>query len=172
VKGDEEDNGEFYALAWCSGLYPEGKESLPARLVLYYSPSEGFSRFSFHAYDERGVRCLFHRGPDHSASAEAAVLEGWDALGTPPFAWRLTATEPHDRFASPEHQVDYARARRELCRALYGPRMRAWTTKTLDAAPFFLPPPSGFQIVDVFEETAENEEVLLSMVDDEPASTD
>jgi hypothetical protein len=162
----EGDEGHFYALAWCSGLLPEAKTSVEGRLVLRFSPSEGFSRFSLSAHDEPGKLRMYHRGPTHSLSIEAALVDCWITFGVPPFVWHLFPNTTDGRFISPEHETEYRRARTELCRAVYWSRTRAWGIKIANPSPLFLPPPGGYALIDPFEENEENEELLNAMMSD------
>src|SRR5262245_40183556 len=110
-------------------------------MVLCFSPSVAFSRLSFHAYEGDGMRCFYLRGPEHSESIEAALLQAWAVLGIPAFVWRLAALDKESSFVGPEHETAYRRARRELCRVLYGIRLTTWVGKVANAGPSFLPPP-------------------------------
>src|SRR5690348_12044362 len=94
---EQEEGGHFYALAWCAAMVPE-KPPLDVQLTLYFSPSPDFSRFSFFAHDRRGGCWLYHRGPDHSPTVDATLLNAWVTLGVPAYAWYLSALPPEPAF--------------------------------------------------------------------------
>jgi hypothetical protein len=157
----EADAGQFYAVAWCPALHPE-REPVPVRVGLYFSPSVTVSRFTFHAFDEGGEARFHGRGPEHSNAAEAALLDAAVILEIPVAAWRLVARQ--DDLLAAEHAAGYQRARREVARALYSPRMSASLRRKYDAGPLMMPPPDGFPPVDAFEETDENRELLRAII--------
>jgi hypothetical protein len=164
------DDGEFFALAWCPIRFL-ARNADSADLVLCFSPTQGFSRFSFHAFSAQAERELYQRGPEHSESVDAALLAAWTDFGVPAFSWKLAEIPTDGVLASGVHSSGYRRARRELCRALYPVRMRVWTMAQLKANPLVLPPADGFPLVDAFAATAENEEILRAATDEgDPAS--
>jgi hypothetical protein len=163
---EQEEGGNFYAVAWCAALVPEGPPR-EVRLTLYFSPSPNFSRFSFFAHDRGGGCWLYHRGPEHSPTVDAALLNAWVTLGVPAYAWHLVAQPTANAFVEPIHETGYRGARYELCRSLHGIRMTAWTNKDLGAAPLIVPPPGGFQPVDAFESTDENAELLGAAIEED-----
>jgi hypothetical protein len=162
---ESEDDGHFYALATCDGLYVSTRAREPATIALFFSPSQHFSRFSFQIYTHTGEWRMYHAGPDHSPSADAALLEAWVSFGVPAHAWSLFPRDAVAKFAEPEHQPVYVEARSELCRALYGPRMKVSSQQQLGVTPFFDPPEGGYVVPDAFKPSAENEELLESMVE-------
>jgi hypothetical protein len=162
----QEEGGNFYALAWCVAMVPE-EPPLEVRLTLYFSPTPNFSRFSFFAHDARGGRWLYHPGPDHSPTIDAALLNAWVTLGVPAFSWHLFPLPPTNAFREPIHETGYRGARYELCRSLHGIRVTAWTSRELGTPLLILPPAGGFQPVDAFASNDENAELLGAAVDEE-----
>jgi hypothetical protein len=126
------------------------------RLTLYFSPTPNFSRFSFFAHDDGGHCWLYHRGPEHSPTVDAALLNAWVTLGVPAYAWRLSVLPAANAFVEPVHETGYRAARFELCRALHGIRMAAWTEHDLETEPLLMPPPGGFKPVDAYAASDEN----------------
>jgi hypothetical protein len=165
---EQEEGGHFYALAWCPAMAPE-EPPVEVQLTLYFSPSPDFSRFSFFAHDGTGHCLLYHRGPDHSPTVDAALLNAWVGFGVPAFSWHLVALPDENPFVEPMHETGYRGARHELCRSLHGIRMTAWTNKELGSEPFILPPAGGFQPVDAFAANDENAEFLRAAVEDDPS---
>jgi hypothetical protein len=163
---EQEEGGHFYAVAWCAATVPKDPPR-EVRLTLYFSPSPDFSRFSFFAHDEGGECWLYHRGPDHSPTVDAALLNAWVTLGVPAFAWHLCAPSPRNAFVEPIHETGYRGARYELCRSLHGIRISAWSNRELETPPLILPPTGGFQPVDAFESTDENAELLGAAIEEE-----
>jgi hypothetical protein len=163
---EQEEGGHFYALAWCAAMAPQDAPR-EVRLTLYFSPSPDFSRFSFFAHDGAGACWVYHRGPEHSPTVDAALLNAWVTLAVPAFAWRLFPMPTGDAFAEPVHATGYRAARYELCRSLHGIRVTAWSGKELASPPLILPPLGGFQPVDAFESSDENAELLGAAVDED-----
>jgi hypothetical protein len=163
---EQEEGGHFYAVAWCAAMAPE-EPPRPVQLTLYFSPSPHFSRFTFFAHDRAGGCWLYHRGPEHSPTVDAALLNAWVTLGVPAFAWHLFALPSVNAFAEPSHETGYRGARYELCRSLHGIRVTAWTSRELGTPLLIVPPPGGFQPVDAFEANDENAELLGAAVDEE-----
>jgi hypothetical protein len=164
---EREKGGHFYALAWCTAIVPEDP-GVEVRLIIYFSPTPNFSRFSFFAFDEEGECWLDHRGPEHSPTVDAVLLNAWVTMGVPAFAWHLAPVPPANPFPEPSHETGYRGARYELCRSLHGVRMTAWTSKDLGSPPLILPPRGGFEPVDAFAATDENAELLGAAMEEEP----
>ncbi|MDR2876056.1 MAG: hypothetical protein LBV44_09045 [Methylobacillus sp.] len=155
-----EDDGHFYALACCACGYQPRDTSTPSNLVMYFSPSANFSRFSFQCWDHEGRSQMYHRDPDYSPTPEAALLDMWVQEGVPAYAWRLFPLGRCNDFQSAEHQQKYAAARKELCAALYGLRIKAWAQRCLNVKPLIQPPPEGYSPADAYAESDENSEIL------------
>jgi len=164
--GEADEQGHFYALAWCDVLYLVSKTPEANRLGLYWSPCEGLPRFSFHAFNTNGDLGSYFSGPDYSELIEAALLQASVALSIPSWIWRLHP-QPSDRdFASQNHVGGYATARRELCLALFPLRVNARTNYELQAGEFFGPPDGGFVPPDInCESNEEYDEMLAASVE-------
>lgn len=125
--------GCFHALAWCPVRHlnptPESAE-----LRLCFSASVGFTRLSFQVLDANGHLLLYQRSPEHSASADAALVAAWADFGVAGSVWQVSPIAAGSAFDSELDAARCARARRELCRALYPLRMRVWAGKQLNDA--------------------------------------
>jgi len=162
VEGDDE--GHFYALATVQALFRTSREPIPSTVVLYYSPSPEFSRYSIQSFDADAHANLYSRGPDYSETVEAALIDFWECHDLPAWAWTLFPASATGEFAQAEHAVAYAQARAGFVRALYGPRMRRHTFNSLGAARFFDPPPGGFHPGDAMADTDENREIMAAVI--------
>jgi hypothetical protein len=89
-------------------------------------------------------------------------------LNIPAFAWQLFPAGSAREFLKVEHEEGYRRARRELCRTIYGPRMYMRTKKLVQGDAMFLPPPGGFLEPDPFVATEENQEIVRAVTEDDP----
>lgn len=160
--GDEADeSGHFYALAHCTGQY--GKQT--AEIGIYFCPIEGYSRYSLHAFASNGHRLVYASGPDYSNAAEAMLLDYSTPLnGIPAYAWSLVPIAPADVFALPGHEEQYWKARRELARALYPLRFKSHPYGGMVCNPFFSAVGDKWASPDPYAATAENQEVLSSMM--------
>jgi len=179
------EDGHFYAIAYCPCVYsPARRDRTPAVAGLYWSPSAEFSRFSVHVFDVSDEHCLmYHRGPDYSDSIEAALLDFWQALPLPAYAWRLIERSHVKKFKLPEHKEPYWDARKRYCLALYGLRMRAHAAKAIPSMmgdqfqrstkdlgieksldPFLGPVGEEFIPDDAFAATKENEEFMQAAI--------
>jgi hypothetical protein len=163
---EQAEGGHFYALAWCSAMAPPDAPR-EVRLTLYFAPAPDFSRFTFFAHDREGGCWVYHRGPEHSPTIDAALLNAWVTLGVPAFAWRLFAQPTAKAFVEPVHQTGYRGARYELCRALHGIRTVTWSSRELESPPLILPPAGGFQPVDASAWNEENAELLGAGMDED-----
>ncbi len=163
---DGEGGGRFHPLAQSPIRYGTA-DAPPAELRLCFSGSSGFTRLSFHVVDAKDEAQIYQRGPEHSMCVDAALLAAWADVGVPAFAWRLAPQPSASAFESPMQATEYGRARLELCRALYPIRMRVWTNAQLNAERIVHPPGDGFACIDAFAVTAENEELLLAVTDDD-----
>src|SRR5690349_20765030 len=104
---EQDEGGHFYALAWCAALAP-GEPPVDVRLTLYFTPAPNFSRFSLFAHDYKGGCWLYHRGPEHSPSIDAILLNAWVTLGVPAYAWHLFPVPPSQHaFVEPIHATGY-----------------------------------------------------------------
>lgn len=148
-----------YALAHCACTY-RNQVSLPATLVLYYSPSCQCSRFSIAVHDNDGQRRLQHQGPEYSNSIEATLLDAWATFGIPAACWQLFPHDRTDAFPQAAHAGKYRRARKELARALYSLRTPAWMAHEQHTPARILPPAQGFIPVNAMALTLENGELL------------
>ena len=172
-----DEDGYFYCLAFCEGQYNPGRATIPAIAGFFFSPSEAYTRFSYSIFSaefgaEFGAkRSVFYQsGSTYCASVEAALLDAWEGLSIPAFAWTLfplAEATVYAHHAHDKHQASYLGARKEFCRALYPLRMRAYAKKNLGALPFFAAPERGFQAGDAFVNSAENQELLSASMDDE-----
>ena len=160
-----EDDGHFYVLAFCECGYQPRDQATPSCLALYFSPSQAFSRFSFQCWTLEGQSQMYHRGPDYSSTPEATLLDIWVLENVPAYVWHLFPQEKCTDFYSPEHKAEYYQARKELCAALYGLRMKAWCQKSMSIDSLIQPPLGGYQPADTFEETAENSEFIQAAVE-------
>ena len=162
-----EDDGHFYILASCECDYQSGDQSIPSRLALYFSPTEGFSRFSFQCWSLKGESQMYCRGPDYSPCPEAALLDIWVQESVPAYVWRLYPKNKCIDFHSSFHEISYHQARKELCAALYGLRVKAWSQKNMIINPLIQPPPGGYIVADAFSATQENAEFMQAAIDAE-----
>lgn len=156
---DGEEDTRFYALANCMGLYHQTAGKVLADMTVYFSPSPNWTRFSYRAFDNDGRQLLYHAGPQ-SSSADGMLIDAWSSFDIPPYAWSLVPRPSDALFAAPEERQGYLAARAEFCRAIYGPRVRAWTFREMNAQPLFSPSDSGYVPVDPFKATPENEEIM------------
>lgn len=159
-----EDDGHMYAIAYCSCLYDPSGRSVPATVGVYTTSAPGFARFSGHTFSEDGGFLHYHSGPDYSPSAEAALLDFWEAFKVPVYSWSLYPRELVSGFSAVSEETAYSAARQEFCRALYYPRGRAYAMHSLGAQPFFGVPEKGFQPVNSMAASAENEEIMAAVL--------
>lgn len=164
--GDESqgETGHFYALATTTGTYrsPSGNEQA-AELVIYFSPSKDFSRFSLYAFNDEGRCVVYHRGPDYTPSAEAMLMElSLPNFGVPPYVWSLVSITECTGFFCSEHEQAYKKARHELSRALFSIRHHSFPSYG-PVEPFFVPAGQWLP-VNPNEPTEENSEIFHSAV--------
>ncbi|QJR09242.1 hypothetical protein DSM104443_00279 [Usitatibacter rugosus] len=158
-----DDDGHFYALAWCDGFYVNSGGNVPSAIAIYFSPSPAFTRYSMSIHSLNGDHHLYHRGPDYTPAAEAIIIDGMVTFSVPPYAWTLVS-KPESSLFLAGHEPGYQQARADLCRCLYAPRMKAWSAASLRSAPFFLPPKGGFVPRDAYADTFENQEFLQATI--------
>lgn len=170
-------SGDFYALAFVNGVYvpPSEKTKDDAFLVLNYSPSKDFTRFSFAIDSLDGRLHAYKRGIDTHDSIETALLTAWYEYEVPPHFWSLFprkqvgAAKFGDKRKHPRHYWD---ARRQLCALLYHFRLAAWFKTAECAAQFEFkhPPKPLFRfkqipcVPDPMASNLENEEIGAAAV--------
>ena len=170
--------GDFYALAFVKGIYvpPSEKTKDDALLILNYSPSKDFTRFSFAIDSVDGRLHAYRRGIDILDSIETALLNAWYEYDVPPHLWSLFPKQRIStaRFASKsKHSKQYWDARRQLCSLLYHFRIAAWfkTEECAAKLQFDGPVKSLFRFKDVprisdpMEPNPENEEIGQAVVE-------
>jgi len=163
--------GDFYALAFVKGLYvpPTEKTKDDAFLILNYSPSKHFTRFSFAIDSVKRDLHAYRRGTDTHDSIEFALLTAWYEYEMPPHLWTLFPKNQVSlaRFAKRKHSKQYQEARRQLCAQLYHFRLAAWfkTEECARKMEFDGPVKSLFRfksvprVPDPMAPNAENEEI-------------
>jgi len=167
--------GDFYVLTYVDGFHaPTNKRSREkAALVINYSPSTLFTRYSFNIISANGRMLAYTRGPEACDTVEMALLTAWCRYGIQPFQWKLFPKKEItvDHFANKaRHSRQYHQARKGLCFLLSKFRLGAWL-KTPQAAKRFkfkYPTPPQFQIIgsssvpDPYKSNDENLEILES----------
>jgi len=172
--------GDFYALAFAKGLYvsPSEKMKDAAFLILNYSPTKGFTRFSFQIVSVSGQLCEYRSGEERHDSIEVALLTAWYEYELPPHLWALFPKSELSLASfrtNRTHEEQHWRARRELGALLYQFRTAAWfkTQECAEQYQFAGPPKPLFRLNTVpivpnpLKPTAENEEIgeaVASMV--------
>jgi hypothetical protein len=159
-----EDNGCMYAVAYCSCLYDPDDRALSAIVGIYSTSAPGFARYSGHAFALDGSFLHYASGPDYSTVVEAALLDFWEQFKVPIYAWLLFPRALVDEFNSPAEEQAYWASRQDFCRALYHPRGRAHAMSSLGAKPLFGIPSNGFQPVDAFAPSPDNEEIMQAIL--------
>ena len=162
--GDPE--GDFYALAFCEGEYvsPSGSTREEASLVLYYSPSEDFTDFSFHICARDGRLIAYSRGIDKHDTLEFALWSAWYNYGLAPHQWRLYPAESMERYwsgVSDASQSKYMLMRTKFCSLLYHVRLKAHSK----VKPLF-EPSRRESTGSPFDPTPENEEIFRAACED------
>jgi hypothetical protein len=174
--------GDFYALAFIKGLYvpPSEKTKDDAFLILNYSPSKAFTRFSFAIDSLDGRLHAYKRGSDTRDAIESALLEAWYEYEAPPHLWSLYPKDLASKaiFANKtKHPRRYWEARSQLCMALAGCRHHAWFKTEECVAQFQLRGPvkplfrfkDAPRIQNPMEPNAENEEILAAVMNEASA---
>jgi hypothetical protein len=166
-----EDNGHFYAVAYVPGFYipPSGKSRDEAFLVLSFSPSESYTRFSVSTVSPTGETFHYSRGTDELDSAEYAMLRAWREQRVPLHAWRFfpSAAIEAAAFMDDIARVAYEAARRRVAHIIFHARTHVWTQNQSGVEPLF-----RFDEADIPEpmaSTPEHEDITKCMTDDHAA---
>ena len=134
-----DDDGHFYAVAYVVGSYvpPSGRSKNDAFLVLDFSPSKAFTRFSFSTVSPEGDLFRYTRGLDQLDSAEYALLHAWRDERVPMHAWRLfpSASIEADAFGDDTACSAYEAARSRVALILYHARRQVWLKSQLKVDP-------------------------------------
>jgi hypothetical protein len=122
--------GDFYVMALAKGLYaPSEKSQCDAFLVLNFSPSKNFTRFSFAIEStDRNLRA-YKRGIDENDTMEAAFLTAWYDYEVPVHLWTLYPGKHinAESFGNRQtHHREYFKNREQLCFLLRQFRLSAW----------------------------------------------
>jgi hypothetical protein len=169
--------GDFYSLAFVKGLYvpPSEKTKDDSFLILNYSPSKDFTRFSFAIDSADGRLHAYKRGNDTHDSIETALITAWYEYEVPPHLWALFPKSEVNRakFGNKQkHPKQYWDARKQFCSLLYHFRLAAWF-KTQECATKLqfkhpLKPLFRFKTIprvsDPIKPNPENEEILQAVV--------
>ena len=143
-----DDDGQFYAVAYVVGSHvaPSGGSKNDAFLVLYFSPSEGFTRFSFCTVSPEGDLLRYTRGLDQLDSAEYALLHAWRDEQVPMHGWHLfpSASIEINAFRDDIAHGAYETARSRVALILYQARCQVWLKSKLKVEPMFQPSESDF----------------------------
>lgn len=137
-----EAEGDFYALAFVAGRMATSDQK-PASLVLSWSPTPRFTRFStMIVAAETGRLIEYSRGQDQLDSIEFTLWREAIEKGVTPHHWLLYPKQ-QIRDAAWNGRTDvkdgYWSNRRQLCRVLYDLRMRTWLTQQIPGARSFEP---------------------------------
>jgi hypothetical protein len=118
-----ENDGHFYALAYVPGQYvpPSGQSQGEAFLVLNFSPSEGFTRFSLSTVSRDGYLFHYSRGTDGLDTAEYMMLRAWREEGVPFHAWRFFPSKAVEAsaFTDDESRAAFDAARTRVAYIIY-----------------------------------------------------
>jgi hypothetical protein len=149
------DSGHFYALATIEALFRTSGEPIPCTVVLYFSPSPEYSRYSIQSFDAQGHAHHYARGSDDCDAVDDALLDLWEGMELPAWAWRPVPTTGTEAFAEPAHAAAYARTKDEFLGALKDPGLRRRDRGQCPLR-FYDPPPDGFQRGAAMTETVGN----------------
>ncbi len=144
-----DDDGHFYAVAYVVGTYvpPSGRSQSDAFHVLDFSPSVGFTRFSYSTVSPDGDILHYTRGVDELDSAEYALLRAWSEERVPTNAWRLFPSASIEEAAfggDLTARAAYENARRRVALILYHARAHIWARTQFPTEPLFRPSESEF----------------------------
>lgn len=143
-----DDGGHFYATAYVIGSFvpPSRRTKDDAFFVLNFSPSKGFTRFSFATISPEGRLLRYTRGLDPLDSAEYALFQAWRDERVPMHAWRLfpSAAIETAAFTSPSTQSAYEAARSRVALILYHARKNVWLKTQFEVEPMFYPSEPDF----------------------------
>ena len=136
-----EDDGHFYVVAYVPGFYvpPSEKSRDEVFLVLNFSPSESFTRFSVATVSPGGRMFHYSRGTDELDSAEYAMLRAWREERVPIHAWRFYPTPLIETaaFTDENAQAVYKAARRRVALIIFQARTHVWTQTQFPTKPLF-----------------------------------
>lgn len=108
---------------------PSGKTGPDAFLILNFSPSEKFTRFSYEIRATTGGMIAYKRGIDELDTLEVALLRAWYEYDFPPHQWRLYPRDEireRDFGNKPKNAREYWEARSWFCCLVRHPRHAAW----------------------------------------------
>jgi hypothetical protein len=162
---NRDDGACRYSLAFVQGVYVSGSSKEPSSVILCFSPSSKFSRYSFVVLSRSGTERMFLDGPVYSVAVEAALIEGWSSLEVPPYAWSLVTMGSDAKFASKAHKDKYLARRKDLCKALYEPKVKSWAKYDMKIEPSFLPLDGEYKPDNPFAKSRHNEELLAAAID-------
>ncbi len=115
--------GDFYVLSFVEGLYVPSSDKVQkeAFLLVNFSPSNEFTRFSYEICALDGRMMAYIRGNDCHDSLEAVLLIAWYRYEMPPHLWSLFPKSNINvsSFKNGRHAKQYAEARLEFCALLY-----------------------------------------------------
>ena len=164
--------GDFYVLAFVKGLYvpPSEKTKDEAFLILNYSPTKAFTKFSFaiKSFDHR-LRA-YTRGINEHDTLEAALLTAWYEYKVAPHFWTPFPGQNlvKSNFGNKrKHAQLYSETRAQFCSLLQHFRHFAWSQSEGFVKRFGLKRPmkSLFRFKDIptisdpLELNVENEEI-------------
>jgi hypothetical protein len=166
--------GHFFALAFSRGhcVSPSGTMNTPAFLVLYFSNSVDFARFSYMTVSSEGEWLSYHRGDDFLRTVEYAILRASETERVPVGAWTLYPRANVEDHAFPDGPTReaYWESRRRLCMVLYPARAAASVHEQLGKTePLFRHDGTARHLHDG---EPDNEEIWETVVEQIPDSTD
>ena len=150
---------------------PSPKTREEAFLVLNYSPTKEYTKFSFAIISPEGGQLAYKRGLNEHDTIESALLTAWYEYDVAPHFWLLFPKNQADKhILKSKHAKSYTEVKGQFCSLLEHFRMAAWSKTEAYANRFKLnravQPMFCFKEIpsapNPLESNAENEEIANS----------